>query len=131
MRAAIDETQRRRGIQEAYNRKHGIVPETIKKSIRAGIETDASKHRKTEAAAKADSDGAYITIEYVDALEQEMLAAAENLEFERAATIRDRVLQLKDHIGKPLAEIEVGNSDMGGKARGRKKQASSPHEDIK
>ena len=40
-------------------------------------------------------------------LEQEMLAAAENLEFERAASLRDRVLQLKDNIGKPLSEVEI------------------------
>jgi excinuclease ABC subunit B len=125
MRAAIDETKRRRGIQEAYNKKHGIVPETIKKSIRAGIEAEASKHRKTEAAAKADTSGTYVTIQYIEALEQEMLAAAENLEFERAATIRDRVLQLKEHIGKPLSEIEFDSKgSSGGKQRGRKKISS-------
>lgn len=126
MRAAIDETQRRRGIQEAYNKKHGITPKTIKKSIRAGIEADAQKHQRTEAAAKSDGIGAYITIEYVDALEQEMLAAAENLEFERAASIRDRVLQLKEHIGKPLSEVELDSKgSAGGMQRGRKKQSAS------
>jgi len=126
MRAAIDETQRRRGIQDAYNTKHGITPTTIKKSIRAGIEADASKHQRTKAAAKSDEMGAYITIEYVDALEQEMLAAAENLEFERAASIRDRVLQLKEHIGKPISEVELDSKgNAGGKQRGRKKQSSS------
>ena len=126
MRAAIDETSRRRGIQEAYNAKHSITPKTIKKTIRAGIESEAAKHRKTEAAAKAEDQGTYITIQYVDALEQEMLAAAENLEFERAAAIRDRVLQLKEHIGKLLSEIEFDSKGgSGGKQRGRKKQASS------
>ena len=127
MRAAIDETLRRRGIQEAYNKKHGIVPTTIIKTIRAGIEADASRHRRTEAAAKSDQDGIYVTIEYVDALEQEMLTAAENLEFERAASIRDRVMQLKEHIGKPLAEIEIDGKASRGTARqrGRKKTSSS------
>ncbi len=125
MRAAIDETQRRRSVQEAYNKKHGIIPETIKKSIRAGIEADASKHKRTQSAATAEPSGAYITIEYIDALEIEMLAAAENLEFERAAAIRDRILQLKEHIGKPLAEVEIHTSSgLGGKQRGRKKHAS-------
>jgi excinuclease ABC subunit B len=131
MRAAIDETSRRRGIQEAYNRKHSITPATIKKTIRAGIESEASKHRKTEAAAKASDEGAYITIQYVDALEQEMLAAAENLEFERAAALRDRVLQLKSHIGKPLSEVEFDSkSNSSGKQRGRKKSASSGRSKI-
>ncbi len=124
MQGAIDETRRRRAIQEAYNTKHGITPETIKKTIRAGIEAEATKHRKAEASAKAASNDVYITIQYVDALEQEMLSAAENLEFERAAAIRDRVLQLKDHIGKPLAEIEFGDRGEAGSSnqRGRKKK---------
>ena len=126
MRAAIDETQRRRGIQEAYNKKHGIIPQTIKKTIRAGIEADASRHRRTEASAKSDEVGAYITIEYVDALENEMLSAAESLEFERAASIRDRVMQLKEHIGKPLSDVEIDTKkSIGGKQRGRKKKAPS------
>ena len=126
MRAAIDETHRRRGVQEAYNKTHGITPVTIKKSIRAGIESDASKHKTTGAAAKAENAGVHITIQYIDALEQEMLAAAENLEFERAASIRDRVLQLKEHIGEPLSEIELeSKSGTGGKQKGRKKGSSS------
>ncbi len=126
MSAAIDETQRRRGVQEAYNREHGITPVTVKKSIRAGIEADAQRHRRTEAAAVAESTGAYVTIEYLDALEQEMLEAAENLEFERAANLRDRVLQLKEHIGKPFADIELkDNKSAGGKQRGRKKTTTA------
>jgi excinuclease ABC subunit B len=124
MRTAMDETERRRKIQQAYNEKHGITPETIHKKIRAGIEADASKHRSTAAAAREES-AVYITLEYVEALEQEMLAAAENLEFERAASLRDRVLQLKEHIGKPLAEIEHTKSTTAAGKRGRRKGNSS------
>jgi excinuclease ABC subunit B len=122
MRAAMEETRRRREIQESYNTKHGITPVSIKKTMRAGIESDAAKHRRTEAAAKSDSKGQYITLEYVEALEQEMLAAAESLEFERAAAIRDRVLQLKEHIGKPMSEIELEKSpaSSGANQRGRR-----------
>ena len=120
MKLAIDETERRRALQRAYNEKHGITPETIRKTIRAGIETEAAKRRKTTAAAKSESDGIYITIEYVDALEQEMLAAAENLEFERAASLRDRVLQLKDNIGKPLSEVEMEKPQSGPGGRQKK-----------
>ncbi len=122
MKLAIDETERRRAIQQAYNEKHGITPETIQKSIRAGIETEAAKRRKTAAAAKSESDGVYITIEYVDALEQEMLAAAETLEFERAASLRDRVLQLKENIGKPLSEVEIDKPSSGAAGRQKKRR---------
>jgi excinuclease ABC subunit B len=124
MKMAIDETERRRAIQQKYNEEHGITPETIIKSIRSGIEADASKHRKASAAAKGEADGTYITIEFVDALEQEMIAAAEALEFERAASLRDRVLQLKENIGKPLAEVEYDapeKSARGGRQSKRRK----------
>lgn len=122
MKAAIDETRRRREIQQAYNEKHGITPASIVKSMRSGIEADASKHKRVEAAAKSSGSGERITLEYVEALEQEMLTAAENLEFERAAAIRDRVLQLRPHIGKPLSEIEIDDkaSTGGGGGRGRR-----------
>lgn len=122
MSAAMEETRRRREIQAAYNLKHGITPTSIKKTMRSGIESDAAKHRRTEAAARSDSKGQYITLEYVEALEQEMLAAAEGLEFERAAAIRDRVLQLKEHIGKPISDIELEKSpaSSGANQRGRR-----------
>jgi excinuclease ABC subunit B len=120
MRAAIEETRRRREIQEDYNREHGIVPTSIRKGVRAGIESDAARHRRTAAAARQEETGQKITLEYVDALEQEMLAAAEDLEFEKAAAIRDRVLQLKPHIGKPLSDIEYIEAVSGDGGRQRK-----------
>ena len=120
MKLAIDETERRRSIQQAYNEKHGITPETVKKKISAGIEVEAAKRKKNIAAAKEESEAVYITVEYVDTLEREMLAAAEALEFERAASLRDRVLQLKDNIGKPLAEIEL--EKPAGKAAGQQRK---------
>ena len=106
MKMAIDETDRRRAIQQQYNDQHGITPETVQKTIRAGIEAEAAKRKRMAAAAKEEEETVYITIEYVEALEQEMLAAAEALEFERAASLRDRVLQLKENIGRPLSDIE-------------------------
>jgi excinuclease ABC subunit B len=97
------------------------------KAMRQGIEADASRHRRTEAAAKSTGNGQYITLEYVEALEQEMLAAAESLEFERAAAIRDRVMQLRDHIGKPLSDIEIdaASSRGGSSGRGRRGKMKS------
>ncbi|MDG2223656.1 MAG: excinuclease ABC subunit UvrB [Rubripirellula sp.] len=121
MKLAIDETERRRAIQQKYNEKHGITPETIRKKIRSGIEADASRHRANTAAAKDAGEATYITIEYVDSLEQEMLAAAEALEFERAASLRDRVLQLKENIGKPLSEVEFEQTSQRS-ASGRQKK---------
>ncbi len=122
MKLAIDETERRRALQQEYNEKHGITPETIRKTIRAGIEAEAAKRRKAAAAATSENEQVYITIEYVDALEQEMLAAAEALEFERAASLRDRVLQLKENIGKPLSEIEVEAPSRGPAGRQKKRR---------
>ena len=106
MQLAMEETSRRRMIQEDYNTKHGITPQTILKSIRTGIDSDAVKRKKETALAKSEAETVYITLEYVEALEREMLSAAEDLEFERAASLRDRVLQLKENIGKPIADVE-------------------------
>lgn len=122
MQLAIDETERRRAIQHAYNEKHGIVPKTIFKSVRAGIESEAAKHRAAHREATAESEITYITLEYVEALEREMMSAAEDLEFERAARLRDRVGQLRGHIGKPISEIEVPekSDSSGGRGKGRR-----------
>ncbi len=120
MRLAIDETERRRAIQHRYNQEHGITPETIRKSVRSGIEMDAAKRRQAAAAAQESSEGQRITVDYVDAVEREMLAAAEALEFEKAASLRDRVLQLRDNLGKPLSEIEFESSSTGQSGRRKK-----------
>jgi excinuclease ABC subunit B len=127
MRNAIDETTRRRAIQEAYNLEHGITPETVRKTIRAGIESDKAKRKELESKAKKDTDGAYVTIEFIEKLQREMMSAAEDLEFERAAALRDRVTRLQKHIGKPLSDVEDQDSDInqGSGSRGRKRARSS------
>ena len=94
MKRAIDETQRRRALQEQYNKEHGITPQTIKKEIRAGIEEIVRARRMAEAVASPDEQEA-VTRETVRALEREMLEAAEALEFERAADLRDEIHKLK------------------------------------
>ncbi|TWT76658.1 UvrABC system protein B [Planctomycetes bacterium CA13] len=121
MKMAIEETSRRRQIQEKYNEEHGITPETIRKAIRAGIEADVAKQRQATAAADESAE-AYITLEYVEALEREMLSAAEDLEFERAAALRDRLMQLRENIGKPLSEVEFSTASTGATGRQKKRR---------
>ena len=97
MRAAIDETNRRRGIQEKYNKEHGITPKTIEKAVRDVIEVT------TKVEADVDKFDGKSLLEltkkelgsYAAELEKEMRKAAKNLEFERAAVLRDRLLDVR------------------------------------
>mgnify|MGYP000920893240 FL=1 len=107
MRRAIEETRRRRKIQEEYNREHNITPETIRKAIRSGIESDAAAHARSNAAVGRGDESQFITEEYLSELEAEMMAAAEALEFERAAALRDRIMQMRGQMGKRLGEAQV------------------------
>jgi excinuclease ABC subunit B len=107
MQRAIEETRRRRRMQEEYNRRHGITPETIRKAIHAGIEADAAAHAQSYVAVGRGEPAQYITEEFLEELQAEMLAAAERLEFERAAALRDRIQQMRQQMGKPLAEAKV------------------------
>ena len=128
MRAAIEETERRRKLQEEYNQKHGITPQTIEKNIRAGIEADMEAHRKANEAAGRTDETVYITEEYINELEKEMLDAAEALEFERAAALRDRVTQMRESIGEPLSSIvaESGSQQSGRKKRKGRRSGKVP-----
>jgi excinuclease ABC subunit B len=94
MQRAIDETNRRRQLQLDYNRTHGITPETIRKAIKVGIEEEIEAREVVREAVRR-SEGDYVTQEYVNELEAEMHEAAKVLDFERAAELRDRILQLK------------------------------------
>jgi excinuclease ABC subunit B len=111
MQKAIDETERRRKKQKLYNDKNGITPETIKKNIVKGIEAEAEAHANANAAVGQGDDELFITQEYINELEREMLEAADRLEFERAAIIRDRIEEMKKFIGKnPNAKMFNFNS---------------------
>ncbi|REK13038.1 MAG: excinuclease ABC subunit UvrB [Planctomycetota bacterium] len=118
MQRAMDETERRRALQQEYNQKHGITPETIRKSIRAGIEAEASAHRAANAAVGRSDESQYITEEYLAELEKEMMAAAEALEFERAASIRDRIERMRSSMGEMVETVEARTS---GNSRGRRR----------
>lgn len=121
MQRAVEETLRRRKLQAEYNEKHGITPETIRKSIRAGIESEAEAHAKSNAAVGLTDETLYITEEYIAELEAEMLAAAADLEFERAAALRDRISQMQEQMGKPLAEAEITHATRNQRGKRRKR----------
>jgi len=128
MQRTIDETSRRRALQEAYNKEHGITPETIKKAIFAGIEAEAFAHVEANAKVGRTDETVYITEEYIAELEAEMFAAAEAMEFERAASIRDRIGQMREQIGKPVGEVQEEESQSRKRRRGGKKKAGDPAE---
>jgi len=95
MKRAIDETNRRRRIQTKYNKENNITPETIKKEIYRGL-TAQFKARKTARAVANFTQTEYDKAEIVSQIEAEMLAAAEKLDFERAARLRDQLKEIKD-----------------------------------
>ena len=92
MQKAIDETSRRRKIQEKYNKEHNIIPKTIIKDIGKVISNaDEKELEKIEKEQKND----IINIESIEKIEEEMKKAAKNLDFERAMELRDILLELK------------------------------------
>lgn len=103
MQETIDETARRRTIQEAYNREHGITPHTVKKDIRSLISSTSDTEDKGKKDDFLDVDFADMDSkdqkEMIANLEDQMRAAAKKLDFEKAANLRDTVLELKAQIG--------------------------------
>ena len=94
MRHAIDETERRRSIQEKYNKEHNIVPHTIKKDVRAVIEIASSKEiNAAKGKKKMDAKEKDALIEKLTA---EMKKAASQLDFERAAYLRDSIAKIRN-----------------------------------
>ena len=92
MKIAIDETNRRREIQDKYNKENGIVPKTIIKDIKEVISNKIdNKNKKTKMSKKE-------TINMIEKIEEEMRLAAKNLDFERAMELRDILFELKGEI---------------------------------
>jgi excinuclease ABC subunit B len=114
MRQAVDETRRRRALQEEYNREHGITPETIRKELRAGIEAESTSRAKAfEAVGRGDDDRRRQS-ELLEQLEADMMQAAAELDFERAARIRDEIAALREGRGRG------GAAGPRGKGKGRR-----------
>jgi excinuclease ABC subunit B len=107
MRRAIDETERRREVQVAYNREHGIVPASIVKAVR-----DLTDRVRKQAAPEEEGDLSLVQLpkdelaRMIRELKKQMEAAADNLEFEKAALLRDRVFELREVLkDKEAAEV--------------------------
>ena len=97
MENAINETKRRREIQNLYNEQHGITPKTIKKSIRDSIEATKVADEEVVYGIK-ETDNIEEIKQNITNLQNEMMEAAQNLQFERAAELRDKIKQLEERI---------------------------------
>lgn len=96
MQAAIDETERRREIQDKYNKEHSIIPTTVKKDIRSVIEATKVAEDESEYEGKSPLEMTKRELkDYVNRLEKEMKQAASDLQFERAAQLRDILFEYK------------------------------------
>ena len=104
MQQAIDETQRRREMQIEYNAEHGITPTTIRKEIRSGIEAESQARAKAHAAVGNTEESAQKQAELLAQLETDMLNAAAELDFERAAKMRDQIANLRDEASPKRTE---------------------------
>jgi len=91
MARAINETNRRRALQQAYNEEHGITPHTVRAAVHQLLEISREPDENTDGVSR-DEDEVQLTIEH---LEEQMLEAAEALNFELAAKLRDQILKLK------------------------------------
>ena len=128
MRRALDETERRRELQHGYNQEHGITPQGIEKTIR-DITDQLRAADRSAAPYTAASDLPREELErLISELERQMRDAARDLEFERAALLRDQVMELR---GEPLGEPPAGlrrlaperpESGTGGVRRGRRRR---------
>ena len=99
MQVALDETSRRRKIQEAYNKEHGITPKTIVKGVREVINTAIAAEDGLDFKDIVDEENEFTKDEInemIDALKPEMYRAAEELDFEKAAEIRDKIKDLRE-----------------------------------
>jgi len=106
MKEAIDETKRRRSIQEAYNKEHGITPKTIKKAVEDILEhqaEDAKENADVELGALQKNMNLMVPAQrrkVLAALRQEMMEAADRLDYEDAAALRDKIMEIEKTYGK-------------------------------
>ena len=117
MQRAIDETNRRRAIQLRYNEENGITPDTVRKAIRDGLLTEVAAMRRVREAVHAE-EGDYDRDELVAELEKEMLQAAQELDFEKAASLRDHITKLRQSGEQRVAAADARPGRAGARDAG-------------
>lgn len=106
MKEAIEETKRRRSIQEAYNKEHGIVPKTIKKAVEDILEhqkEDAEQEANIKLEALKNCTNLFVAKQrkkLLDLMKKEMSEAADRLDYEQAAVLRDQIIEIEKTYGK-------------------------------
>lgn len=106
MNEAIQETERRRQLQVEFNQKHGITPETVKKAVKDIVSTyrqvaeEQAEYQVQDQKAKIQGMDAKELAKYIKKLEKEMQQAAKNLEFEKAAELRDQIIDLRTWLAE-------------------------------
>jgi excinuclease ABC subunit B len=133
MRYAIDETQRRRERQARYNEEHGITPETVRRAV---FDLDPASGGADWVAVPGGSNSVDDEIEHlpqrIAELRNEMLLAAERLEFERAAELRDRIKRLQDQLGgQGGTELTVGSTRAVQAGSGERVSSTRPRHPAK
>ncbi len=125
MKRAIQEMDRRRTIQLEFNEKYGIVPQTIKKSLRSMLETRSNKKRESEELLYNISDAIELegksTKETIAELKRRMVEAAKNLEFEKAAIYRDKIVEM-EQTGAETKEASIPKPKKKSSSKSRKRK---------
>jgi excinuclease ABC subunit B len=96
MKNLIDITEERRAKQQEYNQKHNITPASIIRPIQMGLHLYSNEEKEEESLEVAEDEEIYDLIPYLEKLNKQMIEAAENLEFERAAALRDKIKELRE-----------------------------------
>jgi excinuclease ABC subunit B len=117
MKRAIEETERRRQLQQAYNEEHGITPETVRKAIGTALDDPSEMDYVAIPIVAPNGQDAEERAETLEALRSEMLLAAEELDFERAAQLRDRIVSLRGSLPEPAKPSRSAMGKRGGRRR--------------
>jgi excinuclease ABC subunit B len=129
MRAAIEETERRREKQVAYNTANNITPQTINKAIRRGLEMELRARKTAREAVGLDAQPPVEIAALLDTLNDEMLAAAQSMEFEKAAVLRDQITKLRQRQAAARTSggsTTVRRSELGVEGKPGRQRSAKP-----